>query len=238
MSIVFNANLPPSQPQTHALIIDVGEYLHLPGGPKHAVSPAVPDFGLNQLTSTVVSVAYFADWLQTKLRNPTAPLGSINLLLSPKEYTPNDSAAERLGQPAGTIVPVDLATSDLIRAAFGNWFLKLNNHSDNIGLFLFADHGLEAAHRYLVPADFLESARLLAYFQDEAATMNGCVGWKIGIGGHLAYATPPTPPGIRSRTRRFYGVKLGHRHGVEARQPPKDRLCLSEAGLEPAHPQG
>jgi len=39
----------------------------------------------------------------------------------------------------------------------------------------------------------------------------------IGIGGHLAVPPLPHHRAYGSRTRRFDGVKLGRRHGVEAR---------------------
>jgi hypothetical protein len=175
MIVFLDDALTPNQAQTHALIVGVGEYQHLPGG---TGSPAVPDFGLDQLTSTVVSASALADWLITKHRNPKAPLGSVNLLLSPAEYAPSDPAAERLRLPAGTKLTVDLARSDLIKSAFRDWFLKLNRASDNVGLFFFAGHGLEATQRYLVPADFGDDpvnpyARLLNFTQSHGH-MDGC----------------------------------------------------------------
>ena len=42
----------------------------------------------------------------------------------------------------------------------------------------------------------------------------------IGIGGHLAVPPLPHHRAYGSRTRRFDGVELGHRHGVGARAGP------------------
>jgi hypothetical protein len=154
VTVIFDARLDPNLAQTHALIVGVGAYPHLPGGEKENVDPAVRDFGLGQITSTVVSASRMADWLLTRHRNPNSPLGSVTLLLSPAVYEPSDAAATRLGEPASAKVAVNLATSDLIREAFGGWYLRLNRRLGNIGLFFFAGHGLEASDRYLVPADF------------------------------------------------------------------------------------
>lgn len=154
MNPFFDAALPPDQPQTHVLVIGVSAYPHLSGGDLHASQPATKSFGLNQLTSPAVSATSLTDWLLTHHHNPAAPLGSIELLLSPTAYTPSDSAEARLGVAPGTSLAVEEARFNSIKAATSRWFLRTDTHEDNVALFYFCGHGLEASDQYLLPADF------------------------------------------------------------------------------------
>ena len=159
MTLFTAAPTPQPQGQTHAIVIGVGAYPHLPGGAKEQTEPAPKSLGLGQLTSPPLSAAAITNWLLGAHHNPAAPLGSVELLLSPATYTPSAEAAQRLGvtlPAAGTPMPmsVEEATSDAIKAAFARWYLRLNAREDNIGFFYFCGHGLEASDRYLLPADF------------------------------------------------------------------------------------
>jgi hypothetical protein len=146
---------PTPQPvaQTHAIVIGVGAYPHLPGGAKEQTNPAPRTLGLGQLTSPPLSAMALTNWLLGSHHNPAAPLGSVELLLSPATYTPSALAAQRLGVPEAPMV-VDEATHDKIKAAFALWYRRLNAREDNVGFFYFCGHGVEASDRYLLPADF------------------------------------------------------------------------------------
>lgn len=149
--------LEPTQARVHVLLIGVGEYLYLPDGPNYdRENPPSRTFSLAnpQLTSPPLSAAALADWFLTKHYNPDTPLGSVELLLSPNGYTPIPDAAQRLGVEPGGTVTVASATFDSIKRAAGRWFDRLNELRDNIGLFYFCGHGLEATDRYLLAADF------------------------------------------------------------------------------------
>jgi Caspase domain len=153
MSKIYDAKLPREQAQTHVLIIGVNDYPHLPGGAKYDEWPT-KHFGLEQLTSPVVSAQALADWLLTSHYNPDVPLGSIELLLSPAMYTPSDSAAAKLLSAPGSSIPVEPAELAAIKIATGRWYQQSNQHRDNIALFYFCGHGLEASDRYLLPSDY------------------------------------------------------------------------------------
>src|ERR1035437_3878017 len=149
---VFSTNLPAGQPQTHALVIGVGDYPHLRRGPLFATQPANVTFGLGQLTSSVASAQEFANWLRTNLSNPAAPLGSVELLLSPTNYQ----------QPGATPVQqVDAATMQNIKASFNSWYGRCNANKDNVAIFYYSGHGLEDEIMVLLPEDFGEPSQNL-----------------------------------------------------------------------------
>lgn len=144
MSLVFNAGLPPNSPQTHVLIVGVGDYPHLLGGSTAATARARDSFGLSQLTSPQVSAAAFANWLP-KLTNRRTPLGTINLLLSPANCTDG----------AGNSSVVDLPTMANLKTAFSAWSQRCDANDTNIAIFYFCGHGLEKnGNSILLPCDF------------------------------------------------------------------------------------
>lgn len=154
MTALYNANLPDEEAQTHVLIIGVNAYPHLPGGASWPTQRAPKHFGLPQLTSPVASAHAFTNWLLEHYQNVDAPLGSIELLLSPASYTPSAGAASRLQVQPGTPVQVAAAEFAPIEQAAGRWYIRADKHRDNVALFYFCGHGLEASDRYLLPADF------------------------------------------------------------------------------------
>jgi hypothetical protein len=149
MSLVYPATDPcTSDPTTHVLIIGVGEYLHLPKGPRFASAPAKHTLGLKQLSSPRISAEKLANWMIRALThthtNPKAPLGTVELLLSPSKYT----------DLQGNVTHVDVATFDATKAAFARWLERCDRNPDNVALFYFCGHGLEWDKMYLFPADY------------------------------------------------------------------------------------
>jgi hypothetical protein len=65
-------------PATHAIVIGVGKYDHLPGG---GGTPVRRPEGMRQLTSPPASARRFAEWLISGLNYPPKPLASVALLL-------------------------------------------------------------------------------------------------------------------------------------------------------------
>ena len=131
-------------PRLHAFIVGVGEYPHLMGGAGNA---AAVSFGLQQLTTTIITAKRIASWLATEYNNPAIPLGSIELLLSP---------AEVVQRPDGSQVAIDGATMKNVRDAFRPRWLKqrCDAHEGNIAFFYFAGHGISSASQYLLMSDF------------------------------------------------------------------------------------
>jgi Caspase domain len=149
MSLVYPASDPGGDaPQAHALLIGVGRYPHLIGGDKPL---AINHFNMGQLSSPPASAQALANWLiekrTTSHLNMRVPLGTVELLLSPTDYT----------DPSGRARTVDDATFANISAAFQAWLARCNRNPDNIGIFYFCGHGLERADAYLLASDHGDS---------------------------------------------------------------------------------
>jgi len=138
-------------PRLHAYIVGVGDYPFLRAGVANAANT---NFGLQQLTTTVLTGVRIAQWFETEYTHPTVKLGSIELLLSaPQEVTRKDEQK--------SVVPIEAATMENVRRTFkskepGNWFERCNAHPGNIALFYFAGHGLSAVSQYLLLSDFAD----------------------------------------------------------------------------------
>jgi hypothetical protein len=78
--------------------------------------------------------------------NQQAPLGSIELLLSP--------ATINYELPDGGFKQVDAATTPNIQAAFNNWYARANKSEKNVAVFYFCGHGLESDVTLLLLEDF------------------------------------------------------------------------------------
>jgi hypothetical protein len=141
MTLIYQAqNLSPKDPQTHALVIGVGRYPHL----------SKVDARLKPLTSPAISAKAFAHWLvNTPLTNPAAPLGTVELLLSP--LNPADQQYEL---PDESTVAIDSASLPNIRRSFEAWFNRCNTLKGNVALFYFCGHGLHKATLALLPENF------------------------------------------------------------------------------------
>jgi len=133
-----------AQPRTHVLAIGVGSYPHLKDAAPADRSDKLgnlPDL-LGSLTSPPVAAQRFVDWFLEKAgRNPNAPLGSVELLVSAAKAASSATSIER---------PV-MAN---IRAAFNRWFKRCNENERNVAVFYFCGHGLWKGQTYLLPEDF------------------------------------------------------------------------------------
>lgn len=135
----------PANPQTHALIIGVGEYPYVSTGS----TPRLAAPALNQLPFARNSALAVARWLAERYDCPAAPLQSIELLLSP-------AGNVTLTGPGGNqfVSQATMATFDEISAAYNAWFDRCNLNDDNRAIFYFCGHGLESIDQLLLPADF------------------------------------------------------------------------------------
>lgn len=132
------------KPATHALVIGVGRYPYLEGGSRPA--PGVSRWGLGQLSSPPLSATAIADFLVGELDNDQAPLGSVDLLLSPDgPYTLPDGSGSR---------DVEAATMKNISKAAKGWKARCDQHRDNVALFFFCGHGISRRNLSLLAEDF------------------------------------------------------------------------------------
>jgi hypothetical protein len=130
MSIWYE-NAAVTGPATHALIVGVSHYRHLPGG----VEPAQDDretFGLGQLDCAATGALRFASWLAGEHFNPEAPCASIRLLLSPSEIE-----RERTAVPE-----VPAATRENVEMALNEWESACDERPENMAVLYAAGHGI------------------------------------------------------------------------------------------------
>jgi hypothetical protein len=156
MTLIFDKST-PGEAQTHAFLIGVGHYPHLPEG---GGAPTSLDMGLGQLTSPPVSARALASWLIKKYNNPDANLGSLELFLS--EKTPQ---LFENGEPGGK--NVDPASMACIQPAFRQWIDRCKSHPKNVLFFYFCGHGaLIGGNQILLLED---------YGADDDAPFNGAI---------------------------------------------------------------
>jgi hypothetical protein len=119
-------------PATHAIVIGVGAYVHLPGGD----GEAFPDHGgLGQLTSPPHSARAFATWLLRDYTNPGKPLASLDLLVS-------DSESSQFTLPNGDVKEVERASYDRVKPAIRAWKGRGDESRDHFLIFFFCGHGV------------------------------------------------------------------------------------------------
>ena len=143
MALVLN-NL-SNRPQTHALVIGVGGYPHMPGGVDPRTQVQLDVGVLKQLTSPAPSAVFFTQWLLDRSAAWRAPVGTVDLLVTP-------APGQRAGRPA--TVRGTPATMANIRQAYDAWKQRCDSHPDNIAVFYFCGHGLEKSEQYLLAEDF------------------------------------------------------------------------------------
>lgn len=126
------------EPGTHVLIIGVGYYRHLRGGPEPR---SRGHMGLNVLSSPPVSAMNLARWLIDGngdagggLHNPNAPLTTLEVLVSSEQNEQIDAA--------GTLHTIERASLPFVQAGFDRWLEEVLRHPNNVGVFYFCGHGM------------------------------------------------------------------------------------------------
>lgn len=76
-ALIFEGD--PKKPGTHVLLIGIGTYPYLLGGPDQR--PEIAD-GMGQLLTPSPTVRALADWFLDTFENPDHPLASLAMLIS------------------------------------------------------------------------------------------------------------------------------------------------------------
>jgi hypothetical protein len=134
---VFKANV--HGPATHALVIGVGHYPHLPGGASRNKFPN-PD-GMGQLKSPPASARAFARWLIEEYKSPQRPLASVTLLSS--EKTPEKFEYKKAGGAKASAQPPAAAMPVVVKA-IREWKELGDKNPAHLLLFYFCGHGISA----------------------------------------------------------------------------------------------
>ena len=129
-------------PATHALIIGVGHYEYLSGGSRGAPIEGFDDLG--QLGSPPRSAVHLATWLIENAASLAAPLGTVDLLLSPGGET----------EIAGVGHEIETATYQNISQAIARWFRACDTDRGNVAVLYFAGHGIGRETAAALAQDF------------------------------------------------------------------------------------
>jgi hypothetical protein len=133
VAIVYNKRV--TGPSTHAIVIGVGHYQHLPGGGKKRF----PDpSGMGQLKSPPASARALARWLIEEYKHPKKPLASLSLLLSDSQGSNFVYGAQGKEKSAQAAPAVMAEVERAVRA----WRQLGNKNTDHLLLFYFCGHGI------------------------------------------------------------------------------------------------
>ena len=118
-------------PGTHAFVIGVGQYPYLDGGSMQSANTR----GFGQLTSPPISALAMVDWFDQRMRNPGAPLKSLEVLISqargPARYT----------DAAGFTSDIEEANWENFEKAARRWYDQTDRDANNVAVFYFCGHG-------------------------------------------------------------------------------------------------
>ena len=150
---------------THAIVIGVGHYPHLPGG------KGKPKFknhgGIGQLKSPPESARAIARWLIENYNHPQKPLASLSLLLSDKK-SQDFEFSTRNGTKKVTVPNANMREVD---KAVTSWRNRGNKNQRHMLLFFFCGHGISAG---------TDLSLLLADFGEKpTAPLNGAVAFRL-----------------------------------------------------------
>ena len=158
---LVHENPTPAGPATHAIVIGVGDYPHLNGGAERKTQDHE---NMGQLTSPPVSARRFASWLIESFQHPGKPLATVSLLLSQKgsQTFVNPRTRKKM--------QVEVADGANTQEAIVDWIARGDTHRDNLLIFFFCGHGLEAS---------TASALLLAdYGANPLASLEGALDFR------------------------------------------------------------
>ncbi|MFG2874133.1 caspase family protein [Streptomyces sp. NPDC048337] len=151
---------------THALVIGVGAYTHLDGGPSPTDHPGA--VGMRQLSSPPLSARAFATWMIGEYNDKGRPLGSLALLLSEAAPAPFPNPKTQVGHV------VEAATIDNIVAAVTEWKDR-GDHDEARLVFYFCGHGVSlGTDSSLLAADI---------FADRNSPLNGALHFEALVRG-------------------------------------------------------
>ena len=124
---------------THAFVMGVSHYPYV-DGPE--ATPVGEEFGIENLTAATRSASDVAAWLLNEYRNPDAPLGTLEVFLSPsagEEINPAVTA-----RMAGQQAP---ALRDPVEVALNQFRDRCRTNPQNMAFVYIAGHGIQLNKR-------------------------------------------------------------------------------------------
>lgn len=125
-------------PQTHALVIGVSDYEFLPKDPLDPAQKDSATFDLSPVDCGASAAFQFATWLRDSYNRPSAPLGTVRLLISPstleRTHLALDAASKQSDVPPARAADVQVAIDDWADACAD---------PKNVAILYVAGHGIE-----------------------------------------------------------------------------------------------
>lgn len=234
--------IPPGSPATHALVVGVSRYTHLPP-PSADPSGDVMKFGLVGATTPATGAFRFALWLRDRFR-PAAPLASVRLLLSPSDLELQDS------ELAATAAQVEPASTANMREALLEWQRACQGQPDGMAVLYLSGHGVSTSkidHSVLLE-DFAADELVMDYSIDVGSVHRGMAGPDlpqtqfffvdacriqpaalVGRAGGMGLRLPEESSGTDGRTAPIY---FSASPGMEALGKPGEGTLFSQALME------
>ena len=127
-------------PATHALVVGVSRYQHLPEKPgdRSPTDPKRTTYGLGQAKTPATAALRIAEWIRDTYNMPDAPKASIRLLLSPSDFEREE--VEGMADLGPDVLP---ATRNHVEEAVDDWAAACEEDDENVAILYAAGHGIE-----------------------------------------------------------------------------------------------
>jgi hypothetical protein len=182
MSLVFQ-NDALTGPRTHAFIVGVSDYTHLP---EPGVRGEEEHLNLKKLSSPALSAWRVYQWLLDNRADLTRPLASVRLLLAP-------SPAELAAEPA-LAGPFTRPTWDDFARQAKAWRKEACSDPDSVTFFYFSGHGAQ-----------FRRDNLVMLMQDFGDGGGGLLNKAVELNNLVTGMAPAAPPAdIIARTQLYF----------------------------------
>jgi Caspase domain len=157
-------------PVTHALVVGVSRYTHLPP-PGAAPSSDAMTFGLVGATTPTTGAFRFAQWLRDYFQ-PAAPLATVRLLLSPSDLELRDP------ELAATAAEVGRASTANVRRALLDWQDACRGQPGGMAVLYVSGHGASQSKidHFVLLEDFANDNLVMDYSVDVGSVHRGMAG--------------------------------------------------------------
>jgi hypothetical protein len=161
MTLIYNAGI--EGPQTHALLIGVGEYPYLAEGRS---VPGWENFKPRQIPSAPRSAELLANWMIRRFSNPKAPLGTVELLAA----SPTEPFVFNAPQRGTSRLTVSAPTLQNVRSSAQAWASRVHQDRDNIAVMYFCGHAIAYPEQWFL--------LLQDFGAPEGAVLNGAIDFR------------------------------------------------------------
>ena len=148
MTLIFERS--SENPQTHALIIGVGNFPYL----NAENTDLIEDLrDVDNVTSPPNNARAISEWLIEAADRLVPKLGTIELLISETDGSPATFPLGEHTPPGRNNDTIEAATGDNVARALRDWVTRSQSSPDNLALFYGSSHGMQAQEHVLLLED-------------------------------------------------------------------------------------